>query len=354
MNPSESRTQSRRRPARSPSATASPITFTPASLSVDSPKGVQDITRKVIRQLEGLGHLEPMTTPYADNDESDAAEVESTVVSANSTRRSSFSSNGHTLSNGHSNGAAKVVENPVDYEIPRKLLHSSIGFLTFYLYAGEGDAKKVVIALWSALCIIYPADLLRFRSRRFAKLYESLLGFLMREEERNKVNGVIWYILGVNFVLQCLPIDVATVSVLILSWADTAASTFGRLYGRRTPKLPSRILGLPLAPRKSTAGFVAASLTGALIAVGFWGVLASTRFGGRDATWTWEGGVNNAGGGGPLGLAVIGLVAGLVSGIAEALDLGSLDDNFTLPIISGSCLFGFFKLWEFGVSLFSS
>lgn len=203
MNPSESRTQSRRRPARSPSATASPITFTPASLSVDSPKGVQDITRKVIRQLEGLGHLEPMTTPYADNDESDAAEVESTVVSANSTRRSSFSSNGHTLSNGHSNGAAKVVENPVDYEIPRKLLHSSIGactavlyftfchsytglagFLTFYLYAGEGDAKKVVIALWSALCIIYPADLLRFRSRRFAKLYESLLGFLMREEER--------------------------------------------------------------------------------------------------------------------------------------------------------------------------
>lgn len=162
-----------------------------------------------------------------------------------------------------------------------------------------------------------------------------------------------------------------------LSWADTAASTFGRLYGRRTPKLPSRILGLPLAPRKSTAGFVAASLTGALIAVGFWGVLASTRFGGRDATWTWEGGVNNAGGGGPLGLAVIGLVAGLVSGIAEALgaftlrrinhlhhhssslmlaflDLGSLDDNFTLPIISGSCLFGFFKLWEFGVSLFSS
>ena len=207
--------------------------------------------------------------------------------------------------------------------------------MTYYLYAGEGDPNKVTVALWSALCIIYPADVLRFRSRRFARLYESLLGFLMRESEKvrvhlpliiptrltgsqsqTSVNGVIWYILGVNFVLTFYPLDIATVSVFILSWADTAASTIGRMYGRYTPKLPSRLFGLPLAPRKSVAGFLAASATGAAIAVGFWGVLSHTRPG---VSWTWENGFFGAGGGGALGLAIIGLVAGLVTGVAEAL-----------------------------------
>lgn len=58
-----------------------------------------------------------------------------------------------------------------------------------------------------------------------------------------------------------------------LSWADTAASTIGRLWGAYTPPLPCSMpfLRLPLAPRKSLAGFLAGSFTGAAIAVGFWG-----------------------------------------------------------------------------------
>ena len=63
-----------------------------------------------------------------------------------------------------------------------------------------------------------------------------------------------------------------------------------------------------------------------------------------------------------IGLGAIGVVAGIVSGVAEALgkvllhhgggfdlanekqDLGQLDDNLTLPIISGGCILVFFKL----------
>ena len=160
----------------------------------------------------------------------------------------------------------------------------------------------------------------------------------------------MWYILGVTFALSFYPLDVATVAILMfvyfflhnlniahialasLSWADTAASTIGRLFGSYTPKLPSRVpfLRLPLAPRKSLAGFLAASVTGACIAFGFWGWIAGMRNGGRDVTWSWDGGVrgyaeaeNGAkvamGAGGPLGLLVITLVAGVVSGVAEAL-----------------------------------
>ena len=47
------------------------------------------------------------------------------------------------------------------------------------------------------------------------------------------------------------------------------------------------------------------------------------RNGGRDVTWSWHGGVKGyseaMGAGGPLGLSAIALVAGVVSGVAEAL-----------------------------------
>lgn len=252
------------------------------------------------------------------------------------------------------NGSAKSPspKKKIDWEIPRKALHSSIGFFTIYLYLSQNSPRTVVYVLWTALAIIAPADFIRLRFPAFERTYERCVGFLMRESEKHTTNGVIWYILGVNFALMCYPLDIATVSILILSWADTTASTFGRLWGSYTPRLPTRlpILRLPLAPRKSVAGFIAASVTGAAIAVSFWGLIAPVRVDPTDVTWSWDTGVSQTGRlAGWFGLTVLGAVAGLVSGVAEALDLGSLDDNLTLPIISGACMFGFFKL----VQLFS-
>ncbi|KZT01567.1 uncharacterized protein LAESUDRAFT_730986 [Laetiporus sulphureus 93-53] len=244
-------------------------------------------------------------------------------------------------------GVSKIV----DWEIPRKTLHSSIGFLTLYLYVSNGSARNVVVVLTAGLAIIVPCDILRLRSAQFERVYERAVGFLMRESEKKSTNGVIWYILGVIFALSVYPLDIAVVSILILSWADTAASTFGRLWGSRTPSLPRRlpILGLPLATRKSLAGFIAAALTGAFTAIGFWGWVVPTF--GTESRYHWIGRATANHGssesvGGWFGLAVLGVVSGLISGVAEALDLDSLDDNLTLPIISGGCLWGFFKLLD--------
>jgi len=244
------------------------------------------------------------------------------------------------------------------------VLHSSIGFLTLYLYYSNGSPRPVVVGLGSALvAVIAPADAVRLRSPRFERVYERCLGFLMRESEKKSTNGVIWYILGVVLVLVFFPLDIAVVSILILSWADTSASTFGRLWGRKTRALPRSFLGLPFAPRKSLAGFVAATLTGALTAVAFWGWFAPSA-NRPEVSWTWVDGfsvssttggildnVKRGGGslnfGGWMGLGIIGVTAGLVSGVAEALDLGSVDDNLTLPVISGICLCGLFKLFSY-------
>lgn len=117
-----------------------------------------------------------------------------------------------------------------------------------------------------------------------------------------------------------------TLLLFRLSWADTAASTFGRLWGRYTPRLPSRLplLRLPLAPRKSVAGFIAGSLTGAIIAAGFWGLYGQS--GNIEPIWTWEGvaGTSVAGAetgvlAGWVGLGVVSVFSGLVSGVSEAL-----------------------------------
>ncbi|KAG8999012.1 hypothetical protein FRB94_006480 [Tulasnella sp. JGI-2019a] len=246
----------------------------------------------------------------------------------------------------------KVVD---QWEIPRKVLHSSIGVGVVYLYSTRPDnVKPVVYALSASLAVIIPADIIRLRYPAFERIYEKVLGVLMRESERDSPNGVIWYMIGVIYVLLLLPRDLAVMSILILSWCDTAASTFGRLWGRYTPALPRRvpILNLPLAPKKSLAGSLAATLTGALTAVVFWGcaVPAWQGYGQVEAAewgpvaWKWA----NAPGvgiieGGAISLGLIGLVVGLISGITEALDLGGIDDNLSLPIISGTVLWGLSK-----------
>lgn len=349
-------TPRRRRPSQS---SPSPIIAFAASPLPTEAKGVKDITQQVIKSLEGLGHIDFVGVPgrMVGIDEQSEAVLED----ATSLRRTESEIMKQPHGNGHvktPNGAA--AQKKIDWEIPRKLLHSSIGFFTLYLYAFDGSIRNTVLILWSALAIIVPADLIRLRYPGFERLYERAVGFLMRESEKKSTNGVIWYILGVNTVLTFYPPDVAVVAILILSWADTAASTFGRMFGRLTPPLPRRLplLGLPLAPRKSLAGFIAASLTGACVAIAFWGWIAPLRNNGVDLLWTWQGGVSATssllkwfgmssglgGASGWTGLGIIGLVSGLVSGVAEALDLGPVDDNLTLPIISGGCILAFFKL----------
>lgn len=169
--------------------------------------------------------------------------------------------------------------------------------------------------------------------------------------------------------------DIAVVSILILSWADTAASTIGRLWGRYTPPLPRRIpyIGLKFAPRKSTAGYAAAFLMGGVITAVFLGshamrtssyevtmasslpspswselsasswsdiwawVMSCTNFDNipvsqASPSWRWD---QRVGGGWP-GLAVLGLWSGFVTAISEAMG------TFSLPTAVSLCsqLFG--------------
>ena len=174
------------------------------------------------------------------------------------------------------------------------------------------------------------------------------MGALMRESEVDGWNGVIWYLLGAWTVLRFFPKDVAVMSVVLLSWCDTAASTIGRLYGRYTPRIRKG---------KSLAGSLAAAVVGVLTAGMFWGWVAPRS--GQTDGFMFNGtlklpqmlqtglGLNDeqASTNGWLALSIVSVWSGLVASASEVVDLFGWDDNLTIPVLSGIGLWGFFKVF---------
>ncbi|MCJ1457259.1 hypothetical protein MMC28_007626 [Mycoblastus sanguinarius] len=234
------------------------------------------------------------------------------------------------------------------HEIPRKALHLSIGFFTLHLYTRGTSPASIHPWLLGALIPIASTDYARHTFPSFNRFYIRVLGALMRESEVDGYNGVIWYLLGAWTVLRFFPKDVGVMSVLLLSWCDTAASTFGRLYGQYTPRIRRG---------KSLAGSVAAAVVGVLTAGMFWG-WAVPRFG-YDESFMFRGqlslpeavkegiGLIDEQGrvGGLVALGIVSLWSGFVASASEVVDLFGLDDNVTIPILSGLGLWGFFKVF---------
>lgn len=180
----------------------------------------------------------------------------------------------------------------------------------------------------------------------------------MRESEaHDKYNGVISYLAGAWFVLYFFPKDIAVMSILLLSWCDTAASTFGRLWGKYTPRVRRG---------KSLAGTIAAFVMGVVAALVFW-VLVTPHI-----PQEWNTGKNVLAFDGTLtippvlrdtlgwtksqstisgtpAIVVAALVSGFVAAVSEAIDLWGLDDNLTIPVLSSFGLYAFFGCFGGGL-----
>ncbi|KAM3466457.1 hypothetical protein MY5147_006729 [Beauveria neobassiana] len=235
------------------------------------------------------------------------------------------------------------------HEVPRKALHVSIGFFVVWLYSTGTQTSAVAPYLMTALVPVAATDLLRHRFAPVNRLYVRALGALMRESEYDGYNGVIWYLLGAWSVLYALPKDVGVMSVLLLSWCDTAASTFGRLWGRYT---------IRLRRGKSLAGSLAAFAVGVATSVFFYGWLVPTvgpmpgdegfMFKNVLALPAALVGEENRGDWsitGSLALGVMSLVSGVVASASEVVDIFGWDDNLTIPVLSGLGIYGFLKVF---------
>ena len=239
------------------------------------------------------------------------------------------------------------------HEVPRKLLHVSIGFFTIWLYVSGVQTNAITPWLMTALVPIATMDYLRHRYPSLNRLYVRVMGALMRESEYDGWNGVIWYLLGAWIVLGFFHKDVGVMGILLLSWCDTAASTVGRAYGRYTPRIRRG---------KSLAGSLAAFAVGVITAASFWGVLAprtgpfvddvdwpfmftgTLRLPGslRDVIGLTEAQASITG---TIALVVMSLWTGFVASASEVVDIFGWDDNLTIPVLSGLGMWGFLKIF---------
>ncbi|KAL5625248.1 hypothetical protein BROUX41_005308 [Berkeleyomyces rouxiae] len=239
------------------------------------------------------------------------------------------------------------------HEVPRKALHVSIGFFSLWLYVSGTQPTAVTPWLMGALIPITIVDVLRHNVPSFNAFYVRALGALMRESEYSGYNGVIFYLLGAWTALHFFPKDIGLLSVMLLSWCDTAASTFGRLYGRYTPKVRRG---------KSLAGSLAAMLTGVATALYFWGYLAPrVGFvpGDEQFPFMFTGELNlpaplagllgmapaQATVSGGTALGIMSVFTGLIASASEVVDLFGWDDNLTIPVLSSLGIWGFLKIF---------
>lgn len=205
----------------------------------------------------------------------------------------------------------------------------------------------VLLAMFIPIAL---TDVIRHRYWQVNRFYIRCLGALMRESEVDGYNGVISYLLGAWIVLRFCPKDVGVMSILLLSWCDTAASTFGRLWGHLTPKIRKG---------KSLAGTIAACVTGILTAVMWWAWLGPlyAHLNQGDNAFAFQNvltlptqvqqllGLSAAQSTitGYTALGAMSLVTGIIASGSEALDLFGWDDNLTIPVLCGAGLWSFLR-----------
>lgn len=238
------------------------------------------------------------------------------------------------------------------HEIPRKILHVSIGFLTIFLYCTGTQTSQIHNVLFALLIPIALTDVIRHRYWQVNRFYIRCLGAFMRESEVDGYNGVISYLLGAWLVMRFCPKDVGVMSILLLSWCDTAASTFGRLWGHLTPRVRRG---------KSLAGSIAACVTGIITAAVWWGWLGPlySEYNHGENAFAYQGvlalpvqaretlglSFTQASVTGYWALGVMSVAAGFVASTSEAIDVFGWDDNLTIPILCGAGLWGFLRVF---------
>lgn len=196
-----------------------------------------------------------------------------------------------------------VLHKRSDLHILRKLWHISTGSLGIFLFIRSELSQQTWAAIVMAIALSgFSIDFTRARVPLFNALVIRLMGPLMRRSEREGFSGLPFYALGVSLSLFFYSRDIAIVSCMFLVFSDPLSSFFGVLYGKDK-----------IMPNKSLQGAVAGFFTCYLITL-FYAINTSTL--GTE-------------------LLVFSIVAGVIGAASELVSAFNIDDNLTIPVLSG-------------------
>ncbi|GEQ68085.1 hypothetical protein JCM33374_g1751 [Metschnikowia sp. JCM 33374] len=227
--------------------------------------------------------------------------------------------------------AKKIQQFLLKHEIPRKVFHSLQGVVTLYLYTCGFSQYQIAWPLWGIFFSTSIFELVRLNVPAVNRAVLPWVKYFIRTRETNSCNGIVFYLAGVSLVLTFAAKDIAVTCILLLSWADTAASTVGRAYGRYTPQV---------ARGKSLAGSLASFSTGVFVCYLFYGHFVPVYGGGSPGFNAWSPQTSH------LNLHVYALAMGLVASVSEAIDVAGIDDNFTIPVLSSVFLSGLVRVFR--------
>lgn len=195
----------------------------------------------------------------------------------------------------------------------RKVWHMATVFAMFLVWtlAPENVALVILAVAWF---LFVPLDLLR---QNWPKLNDFLIHAfkpIMRRSEVDRLAGTTYLLSGVAVVAFLFPRPVTSLTLLFLAFADPLASYVGIRYGR------DKIFG-----HKSLQGSLAACVVCAVLSMVY---LTALNLG-YDR------------------IIIFSLIAGVIGALAEAVPIGKLDDNFTLPVLSALGLQVLFQIFGF-------
>jgi diacylglycerol kinase (CTP) len=196
-----------------------------------------------------------------------------------------------------------VLHKRSDLHILRKVWHILTGSVGLFIFINSSLSQRfwafVILGIATSGFLI---DFVRNKVPLINKIVIRVIGPLMRRSERDGVSGLPFYALGISLSLFFFSRDIAIVSTMFLVISDPLSSFFGVLYGKDK-----------LLPNKSLQGAVAGFFTCYLITLFY--AMNTTTLGSH--------------------LLVFSIVAGVIGAASELVSAFNIDDNLTIPVLSG-------------------
>jgi diacylglycerol kinase (CTP) len=163
-----------------------------------------------------------------------------------------------------------------------------------------------------AILIFIPLDFMRQTRPKLNDWMIHAFRAIIRKNEVNKLAGTTYLLAGTGLVVVLFDAKIVLLTLMYLAFADPIASFVGIRYGK------DKIFG-----HKSLQGFLAAFAVCTLLTLGYLYYHSILI----DHLW------------------MVSLLAGLSGALAELIPVAKLDDNFTLPVISATCLWILFTIF---------